>query len=169
MAHNAVAAAAVGYAMGAEPAQIQAALKSYIPTGARLKLRQFERDILIIDDAYNANPLSMRASIDLMVNFEGRRILCLGDMLELGTEEIQIHHELLRHALSIDNVSIFTVGPRFMKAAEGLKGVYAVQESSELGNQLTAYLRDGDRVLLKGSRGIRMENALQQLALQEIQ
>ena len=64
-------------------------------------MRHFEHDILVIDDAYNANPLSMRASIDLMRTFEGRRLLCLGDMLKLGPDEIDIHREILSHALSL--------------------------------------------------------------------
>ena len=165
MAHNAVAAAAVGLAMGASHEQIKVGIARYQPTGARLRISHFENDILVIDDAYNANPLSMRASIDLMNQFEGRRVLCLGDMLELGADEIAIHQDILRHAQSLKNVKIFTAGPRFMKAAEALNGIVSASDSDTLAALLKPKLQKGDHILFKGSRGIRMERCLSQLQL----
>ena len=122
MAHNAVAAAAVGLAMGATHEQIKVGIGRYQPTGARLRISHFENDILVIDDAYNANPLSMRASIDLMNQFEGRRVLCLGDMLELGADKNDSSRHIKPCAKS-PNVVTFTAGPRFMKAAQALDGI----------------------------------------------
>lgn len=165
MAHNAVAAAAVGLAMGATYEQIKVGLKEYKPTGARLNISQYENDILVIDDAYNANPLSMRASINLMSQFDGRRVLCLGDMLELGPDEIAIHKEILVHATTLENTLVFTAGPRFMKAAEQIQDVISASNATELAQLVKPQLESGDHILFKGSRGIQMERCLAQLHL----
>jgi UDP-N-acetylmuramyl pentapeptide synthase len=169
MAHNAVAAAAVGYLIGASPEQIERGIAAYQPTGSRLRLRHFQEDILVVDDAYNANPLSMSASIELMAKLNGRKIICLGDMLELGPGEVAIHKDVLDKAHRIEGALIATAGHRFAEAAAAFQNVIVADSAKELGHVLRPLIRKGDRLLLKGSRGLKMEHCLEGLGLKEQQ
>ena len=173
LAHNCCAAAAIAYQLGVTAAQIAEQLSSYQPVGARLKLEQGPGGYQILNDVYNANPLSMLASVQTLdaVNMSGRKIALLGDMLEMGTFEIEEHMDLLK---SLPKVSLLgLVGPRFQKAIERL---LAQDPAAVLSPYITAStaetlveqmneddvfpLNEQDILLFKGSRGIRMERAI---------
>jgi UDP-N-acetylmuramoyl-tripeptide--D-alanyl-D-alanine ligase len=118
----------------------------------------------LIDDAYNANPASMAAALEVLAASDRqeqtrqgpRRIAILGDMLELGQEEAQIHAQLAgnNHLLTLDVVHC--VGPRMRACYDALPAAIRgrwVQEAQELASGLGELIAPGDRVLVKGSLG----------------
>jgi UDP-N-acetylmuramyl pentapeptide synthase len=125
--------------------------------GQRLHLA---RGIVVVDDCYNANPMSMRAALDdLSASATGRRVALLGDMLELGPQEVAFHRQIGQHAL--DNTDLLvTVGPL---AAE-MGGHHAVQSAAEAAELIPSLLEPGDTVLVKASRGVGLEVVVERLA-----
>jgi len=118
--------------------------------------------VVVLNDAYNANPDSMKASLGVLAGLPGRRIAVLGDMLELGPDEARWHRELAAHARALGLDLVVLVGPRMAIAAKG-EGVWTFAEPADAVAPLAAWLRKGDTVLLKGSRGARVERILQGL------
>jgi UDP-N-acetylmuramoyl-tripeptide--D-alanyl-D-alanine ligase len=115
---------------------------------------------VVINDCYNANPLSMRAALDDLATYapEGRRVAVLGDMLELGPTEVADHRSLGEYASSSGVDVLVAVGPLSATAAAAFSGESHVVADAAAAARLTAGLvRGGDVVLVKGSRGIRLE------------
>ena len=114
-------------------------------------------EIEMIDDAYNANPASIAAALDVLASAEARRrVAVLGDMLELGQEEAQCHAQLAsnNHLLTVDVVHC--VGPLMRHTWEALPDAQQGQwfeTAAELAHKVRSYLRAGDIVLVKGSKG----------------
>jgi UDP-N-acetylmuramoyl-tripeptide--D-alanyl-D-alanine ligase len=130
--------------------------------------------VLLINDCYNANPMSMRAAIeDLAACAPGRRVAVLGDMLELGPQEVSLHHELACSARTAGLHLLVTVGP--LAAAmrepflEGQPGgeppcqAHSVADADAAAALLRRLLRSGDTVLVKGSRGVQLERVAESL------
>lgn len=164
--YNALAAAAVALSEGFTGEEIAAALKE---TGGRLRLLALPgiSDSTIIDDTYNASPASMLAALDLLGELEGRRIAVLGDMLELGSFEVEGHHLVGRRAAQIVQVLV-AVGERGRilgkeAARSGLPRVIFASTNKEAVEALLPLLRPGDYVLVKGSRGMAMEQIVERL------
>ena len=97
MVLNALAATAVGRALGLTMQEIKAGIEALEPVGGRFHIIN-HGDIQIIDDCYNANPVSMKASLDVLRDAKGRKVAILGDMGELGENEEQMHAEVGYHA-----------------------------------------------------------------------
>ncbi len=116
--------------------------------------------VLLIDDCYNANPMSMRAAIDdLVATAPARRVAVLGDMLELGPEGIGLHREVGAHAARQGIDLLVTVGPLAAEMAVGFGGeARALKDAAAAAKQLPGLLREGDTVLLKASRGVGLES-----------
>jgi UDP-N-acetylmuramoyl-tripeptide--D-alanyl-D-alanine ligase len=132
--------------------------------GERLALAN---GIVLINDCYNANPMSMRAALDDLAASEGgRRVAVLGDMLELGGEERRLHREIGAYARAHGVDLLLTVGPlASAMGGEGGEGlVYSVADAAEAAKLLGRLLRAGDVVLVKGSRGMELERVAQVLA-----
>ncbi len=113
----------------------------------------------VIDDCYNANPMSMRAAIDdLAETAPGRRVAVLGDMLELGSQAVQLHREIGAHASSRGVGLLITVGPLAGEMGRTFDGEsHAVPDAAAAVELLERLLREGDTVLVKGSRGVGLE------------
>ncbi len=167
LAHNACAAVAVATALRVPINEIGAALNQYKPVGMRLRVEAGPGQLRIINDAYNANPMSMGASLrtlsDVPRSDGVRRIALLGDMLELGPDEIPQHRAILELALSLDLDLIGLAGPRFTKAAEDHPTVCTAPDATSLAHMVQDQLSPGDVVLLKGSRGMALERILHEL------
>jgi UDP-N-acetylmuramoyl-tripeptide--D-alanyl-D-alanine ligase len=164
LVHDACAAVAVGVVLGAPVASMAQALARYEPVGMRLRIEPGPRGTRVINDAYNANPMSVEASLRMLASLEGvRRIAVLGDMLELGRDEEAAHAEVLEIARGLGLDGLFAVGPRFKAAAERL-GIPWAADAAGLAPLVAAVLHENDVLLVKGSRGMGMERVVQLLS-----
>jgi UDP-N-acetylmuramoyl-tripeptide--D-alanyl-D-alanine ligase len=120
----------------------------------------------VINDCYNANPMSMRAAIDdLAESSRARRVAVLGDMLELGLDSPRFHREIGEYAAARGVELLVTVGPLAARMREGFAGESrSVGDAPAAGELLRTLLRDGDTVLVKGSRGVELERVAEALA-----
>jgi UDP-N-acetylmuramoyl-tripeptide--D-alanyl-D-alanine ligase len=160
MRRNALAALAAARAVGVEPTgALQVALSSF--RGQRMHL---PGDIVVVNDCYNANPMSMRAALDdLAASASGRRVAVLGDMLELGPEEARFHGEVGAHARAAGVDLLVAVGPRAAHFADGYGDVVALPDAQAAAEAVPGLLQPGDTVLLKASRGVGLEVVAQAL------
>jgi UDP-N-acetylmuramoyl-tripeptide--D-alanyl-D-alanine ligase len=162
MRANALAALAAARAVGVEPTgRLQVALSEL--RGQRVEL---PGGITVVNDCYNANPMSMRAALDdLAASASGRRVAVLGDMLELGPDELRFHEEIGAHARAAGVDLLVTVGPRAAAMGAAFGGdVHGVDTAGEALALLPDLLEDGDTVLVKASRGVGLEVIAQGLA-----
>lgn len=171
MVSNALAAAAVGKIYGLTNEQIKCGIESLEAISGRFKMIETEK-FLIVDDCYNANPMSMKASLDVLQDGVGRRVAILGDMGELGENEIALHESVGEHAgnCAIDVCICTGTLSRFMaekaKAAnENLTVIYEKDRESLLRN-LADYVQKGDTILVKASHFMKFEEIVK--ALQEM-
>ena len=162
---NCVAAIIVARRMGFEMAEINEALRDFRLPAMRLEVTESD-GVILINDAYNANPVSMSSAIDVLVNYpcRGRRIFCCGDMLELGSQSESFHRQLGRRIGCCDVDILIAVGKFAKQVADeaisaGLKreNVFVFENASQAGEALRAIAADGDVVLIKGSRAVGME------------
>jgi UDP-N-acetylmuramoyl-tripeptide--D-alanyl-D-alanine ligase len=122
--------------------------------------------ITLVDDCYNANPMSMRAAIDdLAETAPARRVAVLGDMLELGHEAgPSLHREVGAYAAARGVEVLVTVGPLAAAIGETFPGeTHSVPDAEAAAELLGVLLREGDTVLVKGSRGVGLERVAQAL------
>jgi UDP-N-acetylmuramoyl-tripeptide--D-alanyl-D-alanine ligase len=161
VAHDAGAALAVAVALGLDVRRAAADLAAYEPVGMRMRPESLPGGVVAINDAYNANPASTKASLDTLASMPGRRVAVLGDMLELGAGEAAFHREVAAHAAGLGLDLVVLVGPRMAAAADAAPGAWVDATTEAVGPRLAAWLRPGDRVLFKGSRGARVERVLE--------
>lgn len=153
---NLCAAASLGLYFGIEFEKIKNAVENYTPTNMRSQIMKKEGKTLVLD-TYNANPSSMTASLNNFVTFEGSKTIVIGDMLELGEESEKEHQIILNLAQSLNFDQIITVGNQFKKVN---KSDEAFENTSELTDYLVKNKIKSDNVLLKASRGIALEKAI---------
>lgn len=160
---NAVAAAAVGLHFGLTPEQIASGLERLEPVKGwkRLEFQQ-AGGVTVVNDAYNANPDSVRNALDLLCELpvSGKRIAVIGDMLELGDVSTSEHEGIGRYVASLDNLDIlYTFGEQAALCcrAAGAKCSGHFVDSASLQRVLNESLNPGDVLLLKGSRGMFLE------------
>jgi UDP-N-acetylmuramoyl-tripeptide--D-alanyl-D-alanine ligase len=168
MVANAALAAACAWHHGIAPAEIAAALNAAQVTKGRLQVKHW-RGVVFLDDSYNANPDSMRAGLKTLAGMQvaGRRAAVLGRMGELGPLAEQGHREVGEFAAQCRIDAVFTVGAEaglINKAAQGGVGELKNFEShADCAAHLRQWLKEGDAVLLKGSRSAGMEQVFTQL------
>jgi len=162
---NALAAISVGLARGLTLSESVAALATLKPADKRGQVLQLG-NITIINDCYNSNPKALHAMVDALAAMKaGRRIAVAGEMLELGPAGEEMHRNAGKHIAEkkID----FLIGVRGLAQAmvEGARHAGAraefVRTAEEAGDWLARETRDGDVVLLKASRGVKLEKALE--------
>ncbi len=164
---NALAGAAAGYALGFSPVDIVTGLEAFRPAPMRSEIRR-HGGIIYLYDCYNANPASVKAALDVLVELDPTRrtIAVLGDMLELGEEERQFHEEIGRYAAKKQVGHVITCGifgPMTEKGVQSVRKnlpVTVVKDAAEAGECLKALVRRDDIVLIKASRGAQMERVL---------
>jgi UDP-N-acetylmuramoyl-tripeptide--D-alanyl-D-alanine ligase len=160
---NALAAVAAALAVGVRPSG-----RLDVPAGhLRGERVALPLGATIINDCYNASPLSMRAALDELSTepAAGRRIAVLGDMLELGEREAQLHREVGTAAGDAGVDVLVTVGPRAAAMIDVFDGdAYAVADAAEAASLTGELLEAGDVVLVKGSRGVGLEVVAEALA-----
>jgi UDP-N-acetylmuramoyl-tripeptide--D-alanyl-D-alanine ligase len=158
---NLLAAVAAARALGVTPhGTVDVTFSSL--RGERLAL---PGGVVVINDCYNANPMSMRAALDdLAESAAGRRVAVLGDMLELGPEERDFHEQVGAHAASLGIEVLVTVGPLAAATGHAFGPAHAVADAQAAAAVLGDLLGEGDTVLVKGSRGVGLERVAQALA-----
>jgi UDP-N-acetylmuramoyl-tripeptide--D-alanyl-D-alanine ligase len=169
MAMNAVAALTVADALGLDPVRAAAALTGFAPVGGRGERRLVKvsgGEAILLDESYNASPVSVRAALEVLaLQPATRRIVVLGDMLELGADGPSEHAALAGPVFAVADV-LFTCGPLmrnlFDQIPKGIWGAHS-DDSAALAKILPSALEAGDAVLVKGSLGSRMKLVVQAL------
>jgi UDP-N-acetylmuramoyl-tripeptide--D-alanyl-D-alanine ligase len=168
MVQNALLAVAAGRAFGLSIEECAAGLAAAPLTKARLQVREI-KGVHFLDDSYNANPDSMKAALRTLVELdtEGKRIAVLGEMRELGTESERGHREVGETAATLGVDQLITIGDTAEMIAEGartagLDKVSSAGSTAEAAKLLGEIAEPGDLVLIKGSRGARTEQVIEQ-------
>ena len=134
------------------------------------RLRIIEnKGIIIIDDTYNASPSSVKAALKVLADQEQitRRVAVLGDMLELGEISREVHREVGQAVAACGCSALFALGPHSSEMVSAVQGEPLIarhyQKKSDLLDDLLAYISPGDAILIKGSRGMQMEEIVSAL------
>ena len=168
--YNALAALATGHSLGITGKEMNLGLKNYQQIPQRNEQIHYE-GMTLINDTYNANPQSMREALKTLkeINTQGKRFFIIGDMLELGPLSEPAHHELGQEIAGSNVDYLVTVGPLASLAAESAKvnvqqqlQIEKFNTHDEAANYLLQKVKKGDCLLVKGSRGSKMENVVQE-------
>ncbi len=173
MVSNALAAAAVGSIMGLDAEKIRQGIGSVKPLGGRSHIIHGTR-FTVIDDCYNANPVSMKAALDLLTmsdfNVSPRRVAVLGDMFDLGKNECKLHAEVGRYAAGLEIHVLICVGSlckNMFDAAAGAENprqqAYYFEDKASMLSALSGILQDNDTVLVKASHGMKFEEVVERI------
>ncbi|NPC91596.1 UDP-N-acetylmuramoyl-tripeptide--D-alanyl-D-alanine ligase [Bacillus sp. WMMC1349] len=170
---NALAAIAVGDLFGITDDKLEEGLKNIKVTGMRLELMKTSSGLAIINDAYNASPTSMKAAIELVEQLTGygKKIVVLGDMLELGEQE-RTFHEGIGKAINQDAIDlVFTYGELSEYIAKGALQTFPEnrvfhfrrEQKENLKQLLSEKAEAGDLILVKASRGMKLEDVIKEI------
>lgn len=161
---NALAATAATLAVGVELNDIASGLSNFAGVAGRLSVKCASNGARIIDDTYNANPLSLAAAMDVLVSMEGDRWLVLGDMVELGADTEALHFEAGRRARDLGVARLLATGMMTRKAVDGFgKGAEFFEDRQTLVETIKNEMQSDTIILVKGSRSMAMENVVSEL------
>lgn len=166
------AAVAVASLLDISLSESQGAFTAYQPPRGRMRVLRGVKDTTVIDDTYNSSPVAATRAVETLseIRTKGRKIVVLGDMLELGRFSIEAHKDLgeLVQKSGID--ILMTVGVRARGVAEGAlnagmheKNIFQYEEAPRAGKELEMKLKEGDVVLVKGSQGVRLERVVEEV------
>ena len=170
--YNALAATAVAFALGTELDLIERGLSSFKQLDLHMQLSNFYQGIKILNDSYNASPLSVKSALETLIEVaqNNRKIAILGDMLELGEKSDFYHQEIGEKVakLSIDILITVGSGGKIIAQSSKEKGMteervfsFEKNEKINLAKKLLSLTKPGDFILLKGSREMKMEEILE--------
>ncbi|HKL98678.1 MAG TPA: UDP-N-acetylmuramoyl-tripeptide--D-alanyl-D-alanine ligase, partial [Mobilitalea sp.] len=164
---NAMAAVSVGTLLGLTPKDLLQGISTVKPLGGRSNILRLE-NMTIIDDCYNANPVSMKAAIDLLSMADTRRVAILGDMFELGINEKALHKEIGIYATKRKLEVLVCVGKLSSNMYDGAveaghPNLLYYETREELIKALPTILKDNDTILVKASHGMGFENVVKAL------
>lgn len=163
--YNSLASVAAGSLFGIEAEDALEALKNYVPAGMRQRINKMH-GITFIEDCYNASPDSQAAALAVLGGMNAKRkIAVIGDMLELGSVSRDAHYGVGAKAAENKVDAVFTYGERSLETAKGATdgGVACVRsfdDKQKLSAFLGEYLEEGDAVLFKASRGMKLEDVI---------
>lgn len=170
MIDNALAATAVATVLGLSDEEIQRGIAAVQPVGGRSHIIKEEK-VTIIDDCYNANPVSMKAAVDLLTTANSRTVAILGDMFELGSNEVALHYEVGAYAADKNIDVVICVGNLSKNMYEGTLSMkdsttksYHFVDKVTLLEQLSGLLQVGDSILLKASHGMHFEELIDRIS-----
>lgn len=159
MVLNALAASAIANMLGLTSEEIKAGMKKVTAVSGRSNIMPLQ-DFVLIDDCYNANPVSMKAAIDLLQSANKRKVAVLGDMFELGEEEEKLHYEVGRYTkgkvdflICVGNLARNIYEGAIEEKEEGMTVLY-LKEKEEIYSQLEQIIMPQDTILLKASHGM---------------
>ncbi|MBU4484423.1 UDP-N-acetylmuramoyl-tripeptide--D-alanyl-D-alanine ligase, partial [bacterium] len=169
---NALAAAAAACALGIDTDDIISGLQTFKPLSMRMERMQLANGVQLVSDCYNANPTSMKEAFRTVSGFKraGRFVAMLGDMFELGDSAEELHRQVGRDVSAFGVDKLFVIGDCAKKIAEGAyeKGmngssIFVASNVDEAQEKLFDELKSGDILLVKGSRGMKMERIVEYL------
>ncbi len=162
---NALAAASAALVMEVSVEKIVSGLEKFVAVEGRMDLIPLPCGGLLLDDSYNSNPLSAHAALDALASLpgRGRKVAVLGDMLELGEGSVLMHEELGRSVAKVAE-RLVCVGRFSLDISRGAseggmmtEQVVVLKDADQAINYLLEQQRPGDRILVKGSRGVRLD------------
>lgn len=161
---NALAAAAACLAVNIELPLIKAGLETITATDKRLQVLVTRQGARLINDCYNANPASLRAAINVLMNCSGKKILVIGDMKELGKDEIELHANMGSYAKRAGIDGLLAIGKltKHTVATFG-RNAHHFANKNALIDYLQTFLAKGNNILIKGSRSMQMEEIVQEI------
>ena len=168
MVHNALAGIAVGYALGMSDAEIKAGIEALKPLAGRNHLIE-TNTYTIIDDCYNANPISMKASIDVLSKADTRTVAILGDMGELGAKEKEMHYDVGQHTTTAGIHVLICIGTLSEELARGAKEtgcniqIYHYPDQEHFFAEMSSILEKNDTILVKASHAMAFEKIVKKL------
>lgn len=168
MVYNALAGTAVGLTYGLSLEEIKAGIESLQPVSGRFHIIETGK-YTVVDDCYNANPVSMKASLDVLTDAIGRKVAILGDMGELGEDEVEMHREVGVYAASRNLDLILCVGELSQYMAEAAKhaapekAILHFATKEKMLKELPKILQEGDTVLVKASHFMGFEDVVKEL------
>lgn len=154
--YNALAAACVGRRLGLSIEEIKTGIESAGTISGRTNMLHV-KDMLVIDDCYNANPVSMKASLDVLSQASGRRIAVLGDMGELGAAERELHYGVGEYLAGKEIDVLFTAGTLAKEIAGGVREhqgkceIFTFDDRETMTEKLLSFVEKGDSILVKAS------------------
>lgn len=163
-----LAAAAVGYSLEFQPKNITDALLQYQSPNGRMKLLPGIKETTVIDDSYNSSPVAVEEALNVMghIHPAGRKIVVLGDMMELGKYSIEEHKKVGKHVSEVADMLV-TVGFRARDIAQGalqnrMHGSKILQydDVHRAGKEIELLIEAGDLILVKGSQSVRLEKVV---------
>jgi len=170
-AYSALAAIAVGKIVGFNLVDMSEALYLYESPPGRFKILEGVKNSFIIDDTYNSSPSALRMALETLGDIEKRRkVVVLGDMMELGKYTIEAHKAMAEYVINAGVSVVFTVGPRSKFITESLRergfeenNIFEFSTSDEAKKKVEDIIREGDVVLVKGSQFMRMEKIVEEI------
>ena len=183
MVYNALAATAVGYALGLTDEEIAQGIASNVPIAGRNNLIE-GKHYTVIDDCYNANPASMKSSLDVLAYADTRTVAVLGDMFELGTDEKKMHYNVGVHAAEKGINVLICIGDLSAEIARGAREtvnsteaengtpsagmeIHHYKTKAEFFEDAKNVLREGDTILVKASHGMEFPEIVERLSRKE--
>jgi UDP-N-acetylmuramoyl-tripeptide--D-alanyl-D-alanine ligase len=167
---NALAAAAIGHAMGLDLEVIARGLERTVASTMRMQVTRLPNGVTLINDAYNANPSSVEAALLALRRFSGRPVVVLGEMWELGDEARRAHRFIGERAAALGVQQLFLMGAQAEAVAAGAcaagmrtEAIHVCGSHAEVAGAVAAGWQPGDIVLVKGSRGMEMEEVVRLL------
>jgi len=157
--HNIAFATSVGLYFNISIEKIKEAISNYIPSNNRSQIIK-KNNKLIILDAYNANPTSMISAINSLIVKQGKKSVILGDMFELGNQSEKEHHDLIDFCVKNNFENIFLIGNEFFKQKDKFEIPFFYKTKDEVNKHIKKFPITSKYILIKGSRGMRMENLI---------
>lgn len=169
---NALASVIVGKKLGLNNEQIKMGIETFVPSKMRMDIIETE-NYNIINDVYNANPNSMKATLDVLANAKGRKIAILGDMFELGEFAKKMHYEIGKYAVEKKIDELIFIGELAQYMLLGAKetsenekidvNINYFQTQEEFFENINNILKKGDNILIKASRGMKFEKTVDKI------
>jgi UDP-N-acetylmuramoyl-tripeptide--D-alanyl-D-alanine ligase len=174
MVYNALAGAVAGAVLGLTSNEIKQGIEKLETIAGRNHIIK-ENGFTIIDDCYNANPVSMKASIDVIDTAIGRKVCILGDMFELGSNEKQLHFDVGEYLGTKSIDVLITAGRLAKQLSAGAQDyiqmhynsheceIHSFETKEEMADKLPEYLKKGDNILVKASHGMQFTEVIEKI------
>ena len=157
--YNIAFATMIGLCFNISIEKIKEAIFNYIPTNNRSQIIEKNNKSIILD-AYNANPTSMISALNSLIEKQGKKSIILGDMFELGSQSKKEHYDLIEFCVKNNFENIFLIGDEFLKHKDKFEIPFFYKTKDELNKHIRKFPITSKYILIKGSRGMKMEDLM---------